>query len=49
VQEELKEKERVEEMYRNMRYFDTTGGSTYVEQDMTANVIGRQVMKTQNG
>lgn len=36
-------------MYRNMRYFDTTTKTTFVEQDLTANVIGRQVMKTQNG
>ncbi len=49
VLQELAEKEREEERQRNMRYFDTTGKTTFVEQDMTANVVGRKVMKTQDG
>lgn len=32
-----------------MRYFDTTTKTTHVEQDLTANQIGRLVMKTQDG
>ena len=38
---------REEEARRNAeRYFDTTGRETYTQQDMTANVVGRKVMKT---
>ena len=41
---------RDEEARRNAeRYFDTTGRETYTTQDMTANVVGRKVMKTQDG
>ena len=32
-----------------MRYFDTTSKTTFVDQDMTANQVGRKVMKTQDG
>ncbi len=49
IHEELLEKEREEERERNTRYFDTTGGTTFVDQDLTANVVGRKVMKTQDG
>ena len=38
------EKRRNEE-----RYFDTQAGEAFTKQDMTANVIGRKVMKTQDG
>jgi len=31
------------------RYFDTQSGEAFTKQDMTANVIGRKVMKTQDG
>ena len=41
---------REEEARRNaQRYFDTASGETYTKQDMTANVVGRKVMKTQDG
>jgi len=40
------EKAREEERKRNERYFDTTTRTTYTEQDLTANVLGRKVMKT---
>ena len=41
---------REEEAIRNaQRYFDTASGETFTKQDMTANVIGRKVMKTQDG
>jgi len=49
VQEELAEKAREEERIRNMRYFDTTAKTTFVDQDLTANQVGRRVMKTQDG
>ena len=29
--------------------FDTASGETFTKQDMTANVVGRKVMKTQDG
>ena len=38
-----------EERRRNERYFDTTTKSNHVEQDLSANTIGRKVMKTQDG
>lgn len=38
------EKRRNEE-----RYFDTQSREAFTQQDMTANVIGRKVMKTQDG
>ena len=31
------------------RYFDTTSTETYYKQDMSANVVGRKVMRTQDG
>lgn len=34
---------------RQMRYFDTTNKDTYYKQDMTANTVGRKVMRTQDG
>jgi hypothetical protein len=46
VQGELIEKEKEAEERRNERFFDTTGKTTFVSQDLTANVIGRKVMKT---
>lgn len=49
VMAEIKQKEEDEERLRNMRYFDSTAKTTYVKQDYTANVVGKRVMKTQNG
>jgi len=46
---EIAEKERNEEEMRQMRYFDTTTKDTYYGQDMTANTVGRKVMRTQDG
>ncbi len=42
--QELAEKKAREERIRNERYFDTTAKTTFVEQDMTANTVGRKVM-----
>jgi Ca2+-binding EF-hand superfamily protein len=49
VMEELRQKEENEERIRNMRYFDSTAKTTYTKQDYSANVVGKRVMKTQNG
>lgn len=38
-----------EEAKKNIRYFDTSSGTAHTEQDMTANVVGRKVMRTQDG
>ena len=38
-----------EEALRQERYFDTTNKETYEAQDLTANTVGRKVMKTQDG
>lgn len=38
-----------EEKKTQVRYFDTTTGTTHNDQDMTANVVGRKVMRTQDG
>lgn len=38
-----------EEKKQQVRYFDTTSGTTHNEQDMTANVVGRKVMRNQDG
>ena len=49
VAKEMQER-RDEEARRNaQRYFDTANAETYTKQDMTANVVGRKVMKTQDG
>ncbi len=46
---EIREKEENAERIRNMRYFDTTTATTFVEQDITANPVGKRVMCTQDG
>lgn len=38
-----------EEAKKDIRYFDTSSGTAHNEQDMTANVVGRKVMRTQDG
>ena len=32
-----------------MRHFDTLNKTTYTEPDLTQNVVGRKVMRTQDG
>ena len=49
IAQELAQKAREEEEMRQMRYFDTTNKETFYQQDLTANVVGRKVMKTQDG
>lgn len=48
VLQEQREKEEHEERMRQMRYFDTTTGTTHTPQDMTENIIGKRVMYTQD-
>jgi hypothetical protein len=38
-----------EEKKKEFRYFDTSTGTAHNDQDMTANVVGRKVMRTQDG
>lgn len=35
-----------EEAKKHVRYFDTSSGTAHNDQDMTANVVGRKVMRT---
>lgn len=49
VAEEMRERERLAEVKRQERFFDTTNGSTFTKQDLTKNEIGRKVMRTQDG
>jgi hypothetical protein len=42
-------KKQKEEKDRNIRYFDSTAKTTFVDQDMTSNTVGRRVMKTTDG
>lgn len=45
----MRERERLAEVKRQERCFDTTNGSTFTKQDLTKNEIGRKVMRTQDG
>jgi hypothetical protein len=45
----LQEKEDAFIRAKNERRFETTAGTTFVEQDLTANIVGKKVMKTQDG
>ena len=45
----MKLKEQEEERMRNTRYFDTTTKQTFAAKDLTQNVVGRKVMRTQDG
>lgn len=49
VAQEMQERLAQEEALRQERYFDTTNKEVFVNQDLTANTIGRKVMKTQDG
>lgn len=46
VAQEMQERLDREEALRQERYFDTTNKETYEAQDLTANTVGRKVMKT---
>lgn len=46
VAAEMREKERQFEAQKEQRYFETTTGVTYDKKDLTANVVGRKVMRT---
>lgn len=48
VAEQMKEKDRQDEITRSQRYFDTTQGSDYTKKDQFQNQIGRRQMKTQD-
>ena len=45
----MKIKTAEEEKLRNTRYFDSTNKTTYEPKHLTENVVGRKVMKTQDG
>ena len=42
----MQERLAKEEALRQERYFDTTNKEFFVDQDLTANTVGRKVMKT---
>ena len=46
VMEERAQQAAEEERMRNMRYFDSTSQSTFTEQDLTQNTLGKRVMRT---
>lgn len=45
----MQDKADAEERIRNQRCFDTTSRSEHSEKDLTLNVIGKKVMRTQDG
>ena len=45
----MREKDAAEKRRNEERYFDTQSREAFTQQDMTANVIGRKVMRTQDG
>lgn len=47
--QELKEKEEAEERARQVRCFDTWNRTEHNGKDLTANIIGKKVMRTQDG
>jgi len=49
VAEEMREKERQIDAQKEVRYFDTTHRGTFEPKDLTSNVVGRKVMRTQDG
>lgn len=49
VNEEMQQRAAEEHKKTQFRYFDTTSGMTHCSQDLTANVVGKKVMKTQDG
>lgn len=49
VAEEQRVKAEEDERIRNIRYFDSTNQTTFTEQDISYNSVGRRVMKTQDG
>ena len=49
VQQEMNERQARLEATTQERYFDTTSRENFVEKDLTQNVVGRKVMRTQDG
>ncbi len=49
VLEELRQKKEQEELIRAQRQFNSTSRETFTPKDLTANVIGKKVMRTQDG
>jgi hypothetical protein len=49
VAQELKEKEEAEERARQVRRFDTWNRTEHNSKDLNANIIGKKVMRTQDG
>lgn len=45
----MDERANAEERQRNQRFFDTTQRENFCQKDLTANTVGRKVMKTQDG
>ena len=45
----MRQKAEEEERIRNARFFDTTNRTTFQQKDISENVVGRKVMKTQDG
>lgn len=49
VAAEMREKERQFDAQKEQRFFETTNKATYDKKDLAANVVGRKVMRTQDG
>jgi hypothetical protein len=49
VAQEMSAKAAEEQLRSQQRYFDTTTGSNHCSQDLTANTVGRKVMRTTDG
>ena len=49
VQAEMQEQDRLAELERQRRHFDTTAKCDYTAKDYQQNTIGRKVMRNQDG
>ena len=49
VAAEMQAKQEEQERARQQRYFDTWNRSEFTQKDLTANVVGKKVMRTQDG
>ena len=47
--QEMREKRAREEAEAQRRFFGTTAGTAFIPKDITTNIIGRRVMRTQDG
>lgn len=48
VQEEMREKQRIADLAREQRFFETTNKADFTNKDLQQNTVGRRVMLTQD-